>query len=427
MKSAIHRFRSGTLGRNTLWVLGGNTVRLVIQAAYFIIIARSLEPKQYGAFVAVVALAAILAPFVGLGAGNLIVRNVARDVDSFSESWGKALIVTLFTAVCALGIVLCSRVLLPPYISWVTLFMISAADLIFARLSDLCGFAFGAVEQFRAAAQINAWMSLTKLIGVGILATYISHPTVEQWAAVYLATSIISAATALSWSFVALRKPTFVLTGLRHDLGEGFFFSMGQSAQSVYNDIDKTMLANLGDLTATGIYGAAYRLIEVSMTPVRSILSAANPGFFRAGGNGMRGCLAYMRVLLPKALVYSFGTFLILMIAAPVVPYVLGKEYANTVEVLRWLSLLPALKTFHSFLADALTGAGHQPIRTTIQAAVAVFNVLLNLWLIPVYTWRGAAWSSVACDSLLGALLLLVILSHARRQTNSSTLVEEAA
>ena len=45
----------------------GNGLKLVIQAVYFVIIARSLGPEQYGAFVAVVAIAAILSPFCGFG------------------------------------------------------------------------------------------------------------------------------------------------------------------------------------------------------------------------------------------------------------------------------------------------------------------------------------------------------------------------
>ena len=35
------------------------------------------------------------------------------------------------------------------------------------------------------------------------------------------------------------------------------------------------MLARLGTLEATGIYGAAYRLIDVSFAPVASLLTAA--------------------------------------------------------------------------------------------------------------------------------------------------------
>ena len=66
---------------------------------------------------------------------------------------------------------------------------------------------------------------------------------------------------------------------------------------------------------------------------------------------------------------------------------------------------MPLLKTLHYFAADALTGAGHQALRTLVQVAVAGFNVLVNLWLIPAYSWRGAAWSSLASDGLLAVAL----------------------
>ena len=61
------------------------------------------------------------------------------------------------------------------------------------------------------------------------------------------------------------------------------FFSVSSSAQSIYNDIDKTMLGRLSTMADTGIYGAAYRFIDVSMTPVRSLISAAYPRFFKIG------------------------------------------------------------------------------------------------------------------------------------------------
>ena len=91
--------------------------------------------------------------------------------------------------------------------------------------------------------------------------------------------------------------------------------------------------------------------------------------------------------------------------AAPLVPRVLGAEYARTTEALRWLALLPLLKTMHYFAADSLTGAGFQGVRTVAQVLVAMFNVLVNLWIIPAYSWRGAAWSSLASDGLLAASL----------------------
>jgi len=71
----------------------------------------------------------------------------------------------------------------------------------------------------------------------------------------------------------------------------------------------------------------------------------------------------------------------------------------------------------HYFLSDSLTGAGHQGLRTAIQSCVAAFNILINLWIIPAYSWRGAAWSSVASDALLvcGAGAAVLILSRRSR------------
>ena len=58
----------------------------------------------------------------------------------------------------------------------------------------------------------------------------------------------------------------------RGEVREGFYFAASQTAQTVYNDIDKTMLARLSTLEATGIYGAAYRIIDVSFVPVSALL-----------------------------------------------------------------------------------------------------------------------------------------------------------
>ena len=97
-------------------------------------------------------------------------------------------------------------------------------------------------------------------------------------------------------------------------------------------------------------------------------------------------------------------------------PFVLGPEYSRAVEALRWLAILPLLKAMHYFLADTLTGAGYQAVRTCIQAGVGAFNILINLWLIPAYSWRGAAWASIASDGLLliGVASAVFVLSRMR-------------
>src|SRR5207244_7396514 len=62
---------------------------------------------------------------------------------------------------------------------------------------------------------------------------------------------------------------------------------------------------------------------------------------------------------------------------------IFGKGFATAMIALQWLSPLIFIKSIHYFLADSLSGAGHQGPRTAVQLGVVGINVLLNLWLIP--------------------------------------------
>src|ERR1700739_3012278 len=105
---------SGTLAQNTLWALWGYGLRVLIQATYFVIMARCLGPGEYGGFVAATAVTNLISPFVGMGAGNLLIKNVARDRSRFSEYWGHGLRVTLISGVVLVGfVILLSAAVLP--------------------------------------------------------------------------------------------------------------------------------------------------------------------------------------------------------------------------------------------------------------------------------------------------------------------------
>jgi O-antigen/teichoic acid export membrane protein len=67
--------------------------------------------------------------------------------------------------------------------------------------------------------------------------------------------------------------------------------------------------------------------------------------------------------------------------------------------------VIPLLSALHTVLGDALTGAGYQRIRTYALLLAAATNVLANLWLIPRYSWRGAAWTRIATEALLVCLI----------------------
>jgi O-antigen/teichoic acid export membrane protein len=267
------------------------------------------------------------------------------------------------------------------------------------------------VERLGRTAQLQVLQSVAKLAAVVGLVSLTPFRSAGAWGAFYLTSSVITSVVAVWLVNRELARPRLALARMRRELVEGFFFSISLSAQNAYNDIDKTMLARLTTLAVVGNYGMAYRLIDIAFTPVRSLLWATNARFFQHGAAGARTSLAYARRLLPAAALYAIGAGLVLCLVAPLVPRLLGPQYQDAVAAIRWLAPLPLLKSIHYLAADALTGAGYQGRRSLVQVLVAAFNVTINLWLIPAYSWVGAAWASLLSDGLL-VMLLWMVLGH---------------
>jgi len=397
-------------------MLAGLGLKLVIQAAYFTVIARALGAQHYGAFVGVVGLVGILSPFGTLGSGNLLIKNVARDRRKFHANFGLALLTTIaVSSMLFLLVVSISRYFLPATIPSTLAMLVAASDLFGTSITVICGQAFQTFERLKWTASINALLSTLRLVGAFILIALYHNPSALQWGCFYFGSTSLAAIVALGLVFAKLGPPELSLARTATEFREGFYFSAGKSTETIYNDIDKAMLARLGTLEATGIYGAAYRLIDVSFAPVASLLAAAYPGFFRAGASGISAAIQYAKPLFWRALAYATLVSGAMIAGAGIVPYILGSEYRLTVEALRWLAILPILRAVHVFLADALSSAGYQGLRSSIQLGVAVFNVLINLWIIPAYSWRGAAWSSIASDALLACGVGAAVTALSRR------------
>ena len=202
----------------------------------------------------------------------------------------------------------------------------------------------------------------------------------------------------LVWSKLGSPK----LTGIRWtaEFREGLYFSTGQSAQTIYNDIDKTMLARLGSLEATGIYGAAYRLVDISFVPVLSLLQASYSSFFRAGAKGIAPCFKYAKPLLLWSLGYAVIIGSVLLLSAGIVPYILGSGYARSAEAMRWLAVLPMFKVMSYFFSNTLAGTA---IKDRERACRSVLR-------------------SLTCSSICGLFHCIpgvVLRGRALRQTHS--------
>lgn len=410
-KSKLVQLRRSELAENTAKLCMGQGLRLVIQAVYFVLIARSLGPKEYGTFVAMTSLVAIAAPFAGFGGPTVLLKNVSRKRDLLAIYWGNGLLtIAVSGSILSLVVLALTPFLLGRQFFLLTI-LVCLSDLFMIRVADLAAFAFAALGRMGESARVNVYITLTRLLAIIILSASLHHPTVQDWTIAYVLGSV-------ACFLYALVRTTIVAGGIDirprqawKDLPEAALFAVSTSSTTIYNDLDKTMVGKLATFTAAGIYGAAYRIIDVSLVPVRAMLSAAYPEFFRIGVDGPNATKRYAYRLIKRAVPFGVLVTVGLLLGAPLIPHILGKNYSSAVEALRWIAIIPLLRCVHIFLADGLTGAGYQGRRTVVQVGVGVLNAVLNIFFIRYWSWRGAAWSSVICDAAL-ALCLWLTFEH---------------
>jgi O-antigen/teichoic acid export membrane protein len=404
--------------RNVLWMFSGQGLALVVQAGYFIVIARLLGNLQYGILVGAAACVAVVSPYASLGSGFVFLRYVSPDPRRFASYWGNIIISTL-----GLGTVLV--ILLGLASPWLLhgqrpllVVLMAIGDCICIQLTVANSQVFQAFEKLRYTALLNLLTNTLRLLVALVLLVVVRHANALQWAVASLIVSSLACCGAFLFILVHFGRPSFSLRLFIERGWEGFIFAITGSTSSVYNDVDKVILAHQGMNIANGIYTMAYRVIDVSTMPVRSIHAAAFPRFFRYGASaeGLSATRKFAGKILKRTSALSLGLALAMVVAAPLIPFVIGKQFAASVSALRWLSLIPLFRSIHIIAGDALSSAGYQNYRLGAQAGIAVMNFVMNIYLIPRYSWHGAAWASLASDGLLAILMWGTVFILERRK-----------
>ena len=347
---------------------------------------------------------AVVSQYSTLGSGLLFLRYVSPDLSRFREYWGNILM-----AIFVLGIllVMCLRF----SGSWLVgtasvplLFPIAISDCIFQQLGGCAGQVFLTFEKMKFSAALTLLSSVSRCVLAVAMLLALGKASAWQWAIASLIVSAISASVAFAIVTRSFGLPSFSPSLLFKHAGEGFVFSISGSTTAVYNDIDKVVLSHFGMDRANGIYSMAYRVVNIGTMPISSIVSAAFPRFFREGVKGIAATVPMARSLLKRTATLGIGISIAMFLCAPLIPHLVGKSYAESVSALRWLCLIPFFRCFHLSAGDAIAGAGHQRFRLISQSIAAIGNLLLNLYLVPRFSWLGAAWASLATDGALGVM-----------------------
>jgi O-antigen/teichoic acid export membrane protein len=409
------RARKSVLVQNAAWLFAGQGLSFVVQGFYFIVLARLLGTTQYGLLAGAFALVGIVGQYSTLGSGILFLRYVSADHSHFRQYWGNILMsVFLLGSLLIVGLRISGRWLVGAE-TVPLLLPISIGECLFQQVGTCAGQVFQTFEKMKFSAALTLLTSLSRCILAVTMLVLLGKASAWQWALASLAVSSVAACIAIATVTRFFGLPSFSPSLLIRRAGEGFVFAISGSTTAVYNDIDKVVLSHYGMDRANGIYSMAYRVVNIGAMPIQSIVGAALPRFFREGVKGIAATVPMARSLLKRTAVLGLAVSAGMFLLAPIIPQLVGKSFAESVSALRWLCLIPFFRCFHLSAGDAIAGAGHQKFRLVSQSIAAGGNLLLNLYLVPRYSWHGAAWASLATDGALGAMNWLALFLLSKR------------
>jgi O-antigen/teichoic acid export membrane protein len=405
----LNKLRRNRISRNASWIFVGQGANLLLQAGYFILLARLLGVREYGVFAGAFAVVNLVTPYSALGAGMLFMRYVTTDRTKAAIYWGNSLAITTAASILIAGVLFFVGPALTKTHNHLIFVVLVAANCLFSQITNLGSLVFQTLEKMRWTAALSLISNLARFLVLIVMRFTWRHATALEWSVGVLIASACAASLSVAWVRAEIGPAAFERDLILRRVREGLGFSFAGTTQAAYNDLDKVMLSHDGLNRENGFYTLAYRVVDVATSPIVALDSAILPRFFQLGDAAMPKVVRLALKSAVASLLLGAGIAVSVLLLAPLIPHLVGRDFSGVLAALRWLCWIPLLRGIHRAMGSALTGSGCQYLRTTAQLIVATANLFLNLWLIPMYGWIGAAWSSVASDGFLAVLNSLLL------------------
>jgi O-antigen/teichoic acid export membrane protein len=190
---------------------------------------------------------------------------------------------------------------------------------------------------------------------------------------------------------------------------------VGIVLSALYFRVDVLLIEIWKGTEAVALYNAVYRLVEALRLFPAAVLAVALPALFRA--TTTRPLVGVSMIVTGFSLIVAATLW---SSAGWLVPLIYGSHYFESVSVFRILLLSLPLMSLNYALTHQLLGWNGQLAYALIAAAALLFNVTLNLRLIPSMSIAGAAWATLATEVLLTIGCILALWMRSARPSPES-------
>ncbi|WP_313251909.1 lipopolysaccharide biosynthesis protein [Stenotrophomonas sp.] len=392
-------------------------LRLLVQSATLLLVARLLGPREFGALAGVAALAVILGALSSFGMQLVLLGEVSKAPE-------RRLIVLRSAIPCTL---LCGGALLTVYlVSTIHLFgrvmpfhvlaMIGIAELLVQPLFALMTTEHHALGRIAGAQLLQLLPMLLRLLAAGLTLIVQPELPLDVYGAGYLLASV-----------VALFCGACVLPGRwpkvdewrlpdRGGWGEAFGYAVINITRAAPGELDKALSLKLLPLGAAGMYAAAARVVGAATLPVSAMMLSALPRLFREdrGSGPTRRLFIWMYAC---AFMYSLVLAAALWLAAPLLDVFFGVQYAGVGEIVRWLCLAVPGMAIRQVVGNSLMAFGERWMRVGFEMGGLVILGLAGVVLTQRFGALGLPLAVISAEwtmAVIGSVLVVRVVMPRR-------------
>ncbi|MBI4344131.1 MAG: flippase [Euryarchaeota archaeon] len=387
------------VAKNTAFLVGGNVANKALNLVLFAVIARYLGTEGFGRYSLVMAFVGLFAILLNLGLDTLAERDVAQDRRKAGAYMGNVLAIRVVLFLPVLILITISANLVGYGGETLRLFYIYAFALLATSAASIFRLILHAHEMMeyeflvsfidRALVLVLSLMALFLGYGLpGLIYAILAASTVDLAIYAYTAVRKVQKPSLRLdpgfWKALTVRSLPFAFMGVFY---------------GIYSNIDVTMISIMKGDEATGVYSAAFKLVAALMFIPYAFSSSVFPLMARlsveARGSLERAYEHSFRYLAYLAIPIGVGTTIL---ADRIVVRVYGGGFEGSGPALQILIWAGSLMFLNSLLLNALVSINRERLNLVVAATGVILHVLLNLLLIPRYSYLGAAISTVASE-----------------------------
>lgn len=400
------------VAKNTVVLFTAQIISYVFAFFGNMYMARYLGADGYGVISLALALTGIYAVFTDLGLGTVTTREVARDKSLKDKYIVNTFIIKVFLAFFTMALTVLTVNLLGYSQEIKEVVYIITVSIILTAFSGIFTSVFQALEKMEYQSLGSIISSAVML--VGILVAIHFNLSLTVFALLYIVSSaiILIYLASLHTSKFSIPKESIDIKFWREIIKQALPLSFAAIFSIVAFKIDTIFLSILKSTTMVGWYNAAYNLMQVLMFipavftaaifPLLSIHHISSPESLKFT---YRKSFKYLSII---SIPITVGTTLL---ANDIIILIYKQAFAPSTIALQILIWTVPFIFITYLLGTLLASINRQDLMVKVLFVVMIFNIILNLILIPPFGYIGASVVTVATE-IVGLLLLFYYISR---------------